>query len=96
MSSTLSIETDCEELGGVDGDGLGEGEVAFEGEQLLWEEDDVPPRSRQFIVRRDKCGHDAAHSIVSLYRLCARCRFNYGKTARAYFEQKSVSWRTLG
>jgi len=47
MSNTLSIVIDCEELGGVDGDGLGEGEVAFEGEELLWEEDDVPHAPRK-------------------------------------------------
>ncbi len=29
----------CKDLSGVDGDGLGEGEVAFEGEELWWEED---------------------------------------------------------
>ncbi len=36
------------------------------------------------------CGHDAAHAIVSNYHMCDRCNFNYGKTARAHFEQRSV------
>ena len=43
-------------------------------------------RGRHFCPR---CGHDAAHAIVSKYHRCDRCNFDYGKTARTYFEQKS-------
>ena len=34
------------------------------------------------------CGEDAAHTIVSNYHVCDKCDFDYGMTARAYFEQK--------
>ncbi len=36
LNITLGQEYD-EDLSGVDGDGLGEGEVAFEGEERCWE-----------------------------------------------------------
>ena len=35
-----------------------------------------------------ECGQDAAHAIVSNYQVCDKCNFDYGMTARAYFEQK--------
>ncbi len=34
-----------------------------------------------------RCGQDAAHTIVSNYQLCDKCDFDYGMTARAYFER---------
>ena len=43
-------------------------------------------RGRHFCPQ---CGHDAAHAIVSNYHLCDRCDFDYGKTARDHFQQKS-------
>gem|GEM_PF-5948540 len=42
-------------------------------------------RGRHFCPQ---CGQDAAHAIVSNYYLCDKCDFDYGMTARAYFEQK--------
>ena len=42
-------------------------------------------RDRHFCPQ---CGCDAAHAIVSNYQLCDKCNFDYGMTARAYFEQK--------
>jgi ribosomal protein L37AE/L43A len=42
-------------------------------------------RGRNFCPR---CGCDAAHAIVSNYHLCDKCDFDYGMTARVYFEQK--------
>jgi ribosomal protein L37AE/L43A len=42
-------------------------------------------RGRHFCPQ---CGHDAAHAIVSNYQLCEECDFDYGMTARAYFEHK--------
>ncbi len=43
-------------------------------------------RSRHFCPQ---CGCDAAHAIVSNYQVCDRCDFDYGMSARAYFDQKS-------
>ncbi len=40
LNITLGLEYD-EDLRGVDGDGLGEGEVAFEGEEWYWEDREV-------------------------------------------------------
>lgn len=40
LNITLVQEYD-EDLSGVDGDGLGEGEVAFEGEEWCWEDREV-------------------------------------------------------
>ncbi len=40
LNITLGQEYD-EDLSGVDGDGLGEGEVAFEGEEWCWEDGEV-------------------------------------------------------
>lgn len=40
LNITLVREYD-EDLSGVDGDGLGEGEVAFEGEEWCWEDGEV-------------------------------------------------------
>jgi len=34
-----------------------------------------------------RCDQDAAHAIVSNYQLCDKCDFDYGMTARAYFER---------
>ncbi len=39
MSESLARQQRREDFSGVDGDGLGEGEVAFEGEERWWEED---------------------------------------------------------
>lgn len=39
MSKKLTMTEFSEDLSGVYGDGLGEGEMAFEGEELLWEEE---------------------------------------------------------
>ncbi len=38
-----------------------------------------------------RCGQDAAHTIVSNYQLCDKCDFDYGRTARAYFERSGKS-----
>ena len=50
MSNALSIQVElCEDFCGVDGDGLGEGEVGFEGEELLREQErrtPLAPRKR--------------------------------------------------
>jgi ribosomal protein L37AE/L43A len=35
-----------------------------------------------------QCGCDAAHAIVSNYHLCDKCDFDYGMSAREYFEGK--------
>ncbi len=43
-------------------------------------------RGRYFCPR---CGSDAAHAIASNYQLCEECNFDYGMTARAFFEGKS-------
>ena len=36
--NTMRAQEGFEDLSGVDGDGLGEGEVAFEGEERCWED----------------------------------------------------------
>ncbi len=42
-----------DDLSGVDGDGLGEGEVAFEGEERCWEEDcPAPGKTARNLARR--------------------------------------------
>ena len=36
--NTMRVQEGFEDLSGVEGDGLGEGEVAFEGEEWCWED----------------------------------------------------------